>query len=76
MLVLSFLSFLSPNSLLGRDGNKSSVEAAVLRTKEQNVILACLFSLASLPWLVSLEDKHLTGFALATPQLKIHKVYL
>lgn len=67
MLVFSFLFFLFSllTDRLGRDGNKSSVEAATLCMKEQNVILASLFSLTSL---ICLKGECLTGFALAIPQ--------
>lgn len=54
-LVLPFLSFLSSNSLLGRDGKNSSVETAALHTKEQDVILACLSP--SLPFPSFLKGK-------------------
>lgn len=36
-LVLPFLSFLCPNSLLGQDGNKFTVQAAMLHTTKQDM---------------------------------------
>lgn len=48
-LILPFLPFLCSNSLLGWDGNKFTVQTAMIHTTKQDAIPACLSSLAPFP---------------------------